>query len=201
MDLVVSNLAAMKGVRVLFSQLSFEAKGGDFLVVRGGNGSGKTTLLRMLAGLARPQAGEISWSGEGSDSPMSELHYCGHLNGLKPGETPKRHLEFWSDFSGANRDEIAPALEGAGLTRLKELPSRVLSAGQKRRVALARLFVSQRSVWVLDEPAAALDTAGKAWLSGAITQHVSKGGLVIAALHEPLDCRPTSELDLMEYSK
>ena len=201
MRLAAQNLAAVKGVRILFSHLSYEAESGQFVVVKGPNGSGKTTLLRMIAGLSRPQAGEIVWSERDTPDDDAFLHYCGHQNGLKPAESPETHLRFWAGYTKAPREAVADAMNSSGLTRLKDLPTRVLSAGQKRRVALARLFVSPRPVWLLDEPAAALDSEGKAWLSSAIAEHTTSGGLVMAALHEGLDLTPSSVIDLGEAAR
>lgn len=167
-------LGAVRGERILFSELNIEVGGGEAVFLRGKNGSGKTTLLRQLAGLSEPQAGKVNRS--------APHHWIGHTNGLKPHETPRSHLKHWARVWGSSAG-IAQVLERMAMTRPADVPARMLSAGQKRRTALGRLLLVQRPLWLLDEPFNALDTDGQAMLSDMVTSHRSDGGAVIAALH------------------
>lgn len=191
LGLRVEALSLSRGGRVLFDNLSFAAASGAYVEVQGSNGSGKTSLLRALAGFLRPQSGEIVF--EGVDEPALAFHYIGHANGLKREATAREHLRYWAGlFSGApSEDFVAQALD---LYRVLKAPVRALSQGQARRLALARLIVAPRSIWLLDEPAAALDDAGKAVLNELIASHRASGGIVIAAVHEPLGPSPTQTL-------
>lgn len=190
-NLRVEALALARGGRVLFESLSFAAAPGEFVELRGANGAGKTSLLRVLAGFLRPQAGRVSF--EGVDEAALSLHYLGHRNGLKSAASAKSHLRYWAGlFAGSGED----ALERVGLSSQADLPARVLSQGQARRLALARLLVAPRPIWLLDEPAAALDAAGRAMLGELIAAHRANGGIVIAALHEALGPAPTRTLSL-----
>ena len=167
-------LGAVRGERVLFRDVSIAAHAGEVILLRGTNGSGKTTLLRQLAGLSDPQAGEVTRT--------STHHWIGHTNGLKAHETPRTHLLHWARTWGSNAD-TSEILKDMGLVRPADVPCRMLSAGQKRRTALARLKLEERSVWLLDEPFNALDTDGQAHLAEMIEAHCAGGGAVIAALH------------------
>lgn len=189
----VEALTLARGDRVLCEGLSFAAGAGDYVELRGPNGSGKTTLLRALAGYVRPRAGAIAIAGA-EEAPLA-LHYVGHLNGLKGAASVRAHLRYWRGlFSGAG-DEGA-ALDALGLAGQADLPARVLSQGQARRLALARLALAPRPIWLLDEPAAALDTAGREMLHGLIARQRAAGGLVLAAVHEALGPAPTQSLAL-----
>lgn len=193
--LTVDGLALERGGRVLFQGLSFAASPGAFVELVGPNGAGKTSLLRALAGFLRPAAGAIAATEDGAalddDQRPTRLHLLGHRDGLKSTLDARAHLTFWRDLlGGADGLAIDEALARVGLTRLGDLPARAFSAGQGRRLALARLLVAPRPLWLLDEPAAALDRAGKALLGEVIAAHRARGGIVIAALHEPLDARP-----------
>ncbi len=187
----VEGLALSRGGRVLFENLSFAAAPGAYVEVQGSNGSGKTSLLRALAGLLRPRAGRIAF--EGAEEPSLALHYVAHANGLKREASVRDHLHYWAGLfgGGASEDFVAQALD---LARVMPLPVRVLSQGQARRLALARLIVAPRPVWLLDEPAAALDDAGKAVLNELIASHRASGGIVLAAVHEALGPAPSQTL-------
>ena len=167
-------LGAVRGERVLFRDVSVSAHSGELILLRGANGSGKTTLLRQLAGLSETQAGTIERAGL--------HHWIGHTNGLKAHETPRSHLRHWAKVWGSKRD-VGAILKGIGLARPANVPCRMLSAGQKRRTALARLALDDRKLWLLDEPFNALDTDGQELLAQRIEAHRAAGGAVIAALH------------------
>jgi heme exporter protein A len=172
-----------RGGRVLFEGLSFAAASGEYVEVQGSNGSGKTSLLRALAGLLRPHAGTIAF--DGVEEPALALHYVGHANALKREASVRDHLRYWAGlFAGTpSEDFIAQTLD---LTRVMSLPVRVLSQGQARKLALSRLIVAPRPIWLLDEPAAALDESGRAVLRQLIASHCANGGVAIAAVHEPV---------------
>ena len=180
-------LGAVRGERVLFRDMWVEANPGELILLRGANGTGKTTLLRQLAGLSAPQAGTIERSGQ--------HHWIGHTNGLKAHETPRTHLQHWASVWGSdsNVDDI---LREMGLRRPADVPSRMLSAGQKRRTALGRLKLVSRKLWLLDEPFNALDTNGQAYLAQMIETHRSTGGAVIAALHGTATIKASGEVTL-----
>ena len=175
---------------MLFAGVSFDLKAGEALRITGPNGNGKTTLLRCLAGLVRPDAGDITISNENS------IHYLGHLNAMKPQLTVAENLKFWSAFDGGETIEIA--LETMNLVRLTDLPFSVLSSGQKRRVALARLLLSPRTVWLLDEPTVGLDIASVALVEVLLTSHLAQGGIIIAATHTPLGNANWKTLELVQ---
>lgn len=187
----VEGLTLARGERLLIDALSFEARPGAFADIRGGNGSGKTTLLRALAGFVRPRAGRIVFTN--AEEPALALHYVGHLNALKGAATVAEHVVYWSGLFVSALD-AAHVIDGVGLSRQVDLPARVLSQGQARRLALARLLIAPRPVWLLDEPAAGLDAQGREWLAGLIEAHCAKGGVVLAAVHEPLGPAPALSL-------
>lgn len=180
-------LGAVRGERVLFRDTSISAAAGDLILLRGANGSGKTTLLRQLAGLSEPQAGTITRTGP--------HHWVGHTNGLKAHETPRTHLQHWARVWGSSVD-TAVMLDELSLTRPADVPSQMLSAGQKRRTALARLKLEDRKLWLLDEPFNALDSDGQAKLSEMIEAHRASGGAVIAALHGAAPVEASGEVQL-----
>jgi heme exporter protein A len=173
-------LAAMRGARILFKDLSLSVSGGDLLELRGANGSGKSTLLRILAGLTRPAAGKLSVRG-GEEGRV--VHYLGHHDAIKPTETALQQAEFWARFFGQPPSAAREALTEVGLGKRLGVPGRGLSAGQKRRLALARLLIDPRPIWLLDEPAAALDASGCDRLEAWVARHRAGGGLVVAAIH------------------
>jgi heme exporter protein A len=180
--LTVENLAAARGLRVLFEGVNLKIGGGEILELRGPNGSGKSTLLRILAGLTRQMAGEVRLVRDNDESPR---HYLGHADAIKPGETAAEQALFWARFFGRSDQAAFEALERMGLASRAEVPGRGLSAGQKRRLALARLLIDPRPVWLLDEPVAALDTQGRTLVDGLVADHVAQGGLIVAAMHGP----------------
>ena len=182
-------LALARGPRVLFRNLDFEISAGEVLSVEGPNGSGKTSLLRLLAGFLAPLAGRCVVRTAAGDVADPEdrarfVGWLGHQDGLKAQLTPVEALRFFVAYYRAG--EIAPALERVGLGRLGSVPVQYFSAGQKKRLALARLAIAARPLWLLDEPLSSLDSDGRALVAGMITQHCASGGIVIAATHEPL---------------
>jgi len=191
--LSVANLECVRGDRRLFSGLSFEVAAGSLLHVHGPNGSGKTTLLRAIAGLVLPEDGEISWNGEPTRKQKeefnSELLYLGHHYGLKFELTAYENLRIFAKLAGADVDEIRveEVLKIMGLARCVELPVKVLSQGQKRRVALSRLLLQSSKLWILDEPFVALDVAAVSQLLGIIQEHVANGGMAIITTHQEVD--------------
>jgi heme exporter protein A len=194
MRLTGAGLSAVRGGRLVFADVGFSVGAGELLAVTGGNGAGKSTLLRLIAGLLPPAAGSIVLEpGEAADL-QGNVHYLGHLDGLKTGLTVRQNLDFWRRLW--NGDGVAAALAALRLEGLADLPVPVLSAGQRRRVALARLLVARRPVGLLDEPATALDAAAEEGLGALIAGHLAGGGLAIAATHRDLPLKPTQTLRL-----
>ena len=178
-------LAAIRGERLVFAGLSFALPPGGALLLEGPNGSGKSTLLRVLAGLGRAEAGTLRWNGEDALSDRTthatRVAYLGHQDAVKPGLTTAENLAFWGTSA-----EIEAALTRVNLAPLAALPARMLSAGQKRRLALARLALATAPIWLLDEPTLGLDTASVAALGEMLAAHRTGGGVVLAATHLPL---------------
>ena len=195
MRLSGSGLGAERGGRVVFTGIGFAVAGGELLAVTGPNGAGKSTLLRLVAGLLPPAAGAIRIEPEPDAGISGAVHYLGHLDALKPSLSVADNLGYWRRLYGGGGD-VEAALDKVGLADLIDLPAGRLSAGQKRRVALARLLVSERPVWLLDEPATALDASAEAMLGGLIAAHLAGGGLVMAATHRPLPVAPSATLTL-----
>jgi len=200
--LAARGLRVDRGGRAIVSNVDFELRGGEALVVLGRNGAGKSTLLRALAGLLPLRGGTIQFTGA-DDAPLAEqAHYIGHADGLKAALTGFENLEFWARMLGGSGggESIglppAEALQKVGLPRIGDFPVGYLSAGQKRRVALARLFIAPRPVWILDEPATALDIASQETLGKAMADHRANGGMIIAATHAPLGLADAQELRL-----
>jgi heme exporter protein A len=186
--LIVSELACERGGRVLFSGMGFAVESGGAALLTGPNGAGKTSLLSILAGLSKPLAGEARLEdAEGEEAELSEeAHLIGHRDGLKSQLLVSENLGFSQAMLGAPSLSPKAALAALGLEHVLDLPCAYLSAGQRRRVALARLLVSRRPLWLLDEPTAALDSASRALLTKLMGDHLAAGGLVVAATHEPL---------------
>ncbi len=182
--LVGRDLTLDRGGRRVLADLSFAATAGTALVVTGANGAGKSTLLRLIAGLLRPTEGALTLDGGDADLTIpQQCHYFGHQDALKPHLTVAENLGFWRAFSGVPALEVVEALDEVGLARLIDLPAAYLSAGQRRRLAFARLLVTARPIWLLDEPTSALDAASEARLLEIVGGHLDAGGLVVAATH------------------
>lgn len=180
-------LLIRRGYRLLFEGLDLDLAAGEILQLTGPNGSGKSTLMRILAGFSQADAGTIRWPGlEEDDEPANALHYHGHREGLREALTPAENLAFAAGLLGGDAGSIPDALDALDVGPLADLPVQVLSAGQRRRVALARLLVAPRPVWLLDEPLAALDTAGQALVGRLLAEHATAGGMAIVATHQPL---------------
>lgn len=201
--LSVETLAFGRGGRAFAADLSFRVGSGEALLVTGPNGAGKSTLLRVLAGLLKPMAGSVAFRGEGfdQDDPVGvHAHYIGHAEALKSALTARENLAFWAAALGGGGAADTPdeALARVGLPHVADLPVAWLSAGQRRRVSLARLFIALRPVWILDEPATALDAASQGRLAAAMAEHRAGGGLIVAATHAPLGLNGARELRLGE---
>ena len=190
--LEVKNLRCERGDRLLINQLGFSLRAGQGLLVEGANGSGKTTLLRTLCGLSQPTEGTIHWCGEDirhvRPEFQAQLSYVGHLPGIKDDLTPMENLRVASGLHHAREDaDPMAALDKVGLFGFEDLPCRTLSAGQRRRVALARLMILNTRLWILDEPLTAIDRKGVAMLAEVMKSHMENGGLLILTTHQPLD--------------
>jgi heme exporter protein A len=187
------DLAARRGHSQLFAGVGFSIAPGRALVVTGANGTGKTTMLRMLAGLSMPAAGEIRWNGKRikpfDPALRAGVAYAGHLPSLKDELSAEENLASLVALSGlhATPDELSRALDAVALGRKRALPAKVLSAGQRRRIGLARLAMIRRPLWILDEPVTALDTAGTNLLATLVREHLEGGGVAVAATHQALD--------------
>lgn len=193
MRLSVEALILARGGRRLFAPLSFAAESGAYVEVRGANGAGKTSLLRAIAGWLRPAEGRIRF--DGVEEPSLAIAYLGHRDAVKPLLSAGAHATHWRSLLGGAGDPAA-ALARVGLSGIADLPVRAFSQGQQRRLALSRLLIAPRPIWLLDEPAAALDAAGKRLLAEIVSDHVKHGGLVVAAAHEPLGPAPDLALEL-----
>jgi len=192
------NLACRRSGRLVFKELSFALSGGEALIVTGRNGAGKSSLLSILAGRVAPAAGALRISGVGERTLPECLHFVGHRDALKGALTAEENLAFARSLLGDARLTPRAALAAVGLEHAATLPVAYLSAGQRRRVALARLLVAHRSLWLLDEPAAALDAAAQDMLLGLMRAHLAAGRLLIAATHQPLGLEGAKELRMGE---
>jgi heme exporter protein A len=188
--LAAHEISCQRGGRVLFHDLSFALAPGEGLLVTGPNGAGKTSLLRQVVGLLPLAGGRLSLEGATPDAELPELcHYVGHLNGIKTSFTVRENLAFWADFLGENGGSVPRALGAFGLTPLADFPAGLLSAGQKRKLALSRLFAAQRAIWLLDEPQASLDAPSLKLLEAAIEDHLEAGGIAVVASHTKLETK------------
>jgi heme exporter protein A len=196
MRLVGEQVEVSRGERSIFDGIAFDVPAGKALVVTGPNGSGKSTLLKAIAGFLQISAGKIRLEGGDPEKSLGEhCHYLAHANALKPQLSVHENLSFWQGFLGAGL-EISQALEAVGLSGIGDLPAGYLSAGQKRRVAIARLLVTSRPVWLVDEPTSALDAASEARFAAIVDRHLQQGGIVVAATHQPLGLEGALALDL-----
>src|ERR1700726_2977083 len=187
MRLCGRNVRCVRGGREVFSGLDFEASSGEALAVTGANGSGKTPLLRMIAGLLTIADGSIGLEDGERELTLSEqTHYLGHRDALKPALSVIENLAFWLDFLGGEASDTRASLAAAGLDHAVHLPAAFLSAGQRRRLSIARLLTVRRPIWLLDEPTNALDAAGQSLFAALMRDPLARGGLIIAATHAPL---------------
>ncbi|WP_225770927.1 heme ABC exporter ATP-binding protein CcmA [Inquilinus sp. Marseille-Q2685] len=195
--LTADGLACLRGGRLVFAGLSFRLGPGEALVLTGPNGSGKSSLLRLVAGLVPAFAGTLGWTGA-----SGSIAYLGHQDAVKPALTVREALRVWIALSGAAAGEgaVDAALVAVGLEELGDLPCRYLSAGQRRRLALARLELGRAALWLLDEPTLGLDAASVARLEGRIARHRASGGLVMLATHVPLALDGARGLALQDYA-
>ncbi len=197
MRLVADQISAMRAGRTVLSGVSFALSDGQGLLLTGPNGSGKTTLLRVIAGFLPPAAGAVRLEGAADDDVSANAHFIGHLPQTKAGLTVRENLDFEAEFQGRGSGEVVDtAMARLGLADLSDIRAGYLSAGQRRRVALARLLVAKRPIWLLDEPSVSLDQASTGVLAALIGEHRAKGGLVIAATHIPLGLTDAGELKL-----
>jgi heme exporter protein A len=197
MQLTGENLTCERGGREVFRGLSFSLKSGEALLVTGRNGAGKSSLLRMIAGLVRIAAGTLAIEGGEPQAPIGEqAHYLGHLDALKPALTVTENLQFWAEFLGPASGDVAPALAALDLAPLADLPAAYLSAGQRRRLSIARLVAAPRAIWLLDEPTSALDTASQARLADLMRRHLTSGGMIVAAAHGAIGLERARELKM-----
>ncbi|PWR22066.1 heme ABC exporter ATP-binding protein CcmA [Zavarzinia compransoris] len=189
--LAASGLGIIRGERAVFAGLDLFVAPGEAVVLRGPNGAGKSTLLRLLAGLLAPTAGRVTWDGAAIDDDREghgrRLRYAGHGDALKFALTVFDNLAFWARFERTPAAAVEAALDRLGLGALADLPAGVLSAGQKRRLGLARLALAPRALWLLDEPTVSLDAASVEKLSGLIWDHRAAGGMVVVATHDGLN--------------
>ena len=201
MRLEADNLAGERGGETIFAGLSFVLGDGEALVVTGPNGSGKSTLLRIICGLLTPQAGTVELTEDGATLPVrAACHYLGHQNAMKPALSVAENLSFWQKFNGDMQMEIDEALEAVDLPGVEHLPFGYLSTGQKRRVSIAKLLVSHRPLWIVDEPTAGLDKASEIRFAEIMRGHMREGGMIVAATHIPLGLESVRALDMTSCS-
>ncbi len=195
MELHAKDLTCERGGRIVFRNVSLALAPGQLMQLTGPNGSGKSSLLRLIAGLNEAQAGEVRLAGGTDDLTIGQqAHYIAHQEAVKAALSVHENLAFWRDFLGGG--DVETALAAFDLTRLSTYPAGLLSAGQKRRLALARLVLVPRVLWLLDEPTVGLDTASLARLAGVMAAQLDRGGMIIAATHVPLGREPDVLLDL-----
>src|SRR5712691_891182 len=197
MHLLGFDLACIRGGRQVFSGVAFGIGAGEALVVTGPNGAGKSSLLRLVAGLVRPAGGKLALEGGDPELTIGEqAHYLGHQDALKSSLSVAENIAFWASFLGGNDARVSTALATVGLAGLARLPASYLSAGQRRRLSIARLSAVTRPIWLLDEPTSALDTAAQAMLAELMRAHRAGGGLILAAAHGPIGLDGAKELRL-----
>jgi heme exporter protein A len=200
MRLVAEGVVGERGGETVFSRIDFAVSDGEALVVTGPNGSGKSTLLRIIAGLLPAAEGSIRLEGGGEEAPdpAAACHYLGHENGMKPALSVAENLDFWRNFNGAPALDIGEALEAVDLETVAHLPYGYLSTGQRRRIAIARLLISHRPLWLLDEPTAGLDRRSEDRFAALMTAHLRQGGMIVAATHVALGLDAVKELRMGE---
>ncbi len=187
MRLTATRLRCVRGGREIFANLDFTADAGEALAVIGANGAGKTSLLRLIAGLIAPAGGALVLDGGGAELSLAEqAHYLGHRDALKPSLSVAENLAFWRAALGGEATALAAALAAVGLDHIADLPAAYLSAGQRRRLSIARLLAVRRPLWLLDEPTSSLDAGGQAMMTEVMRAHLAGGGLIVAATHLPL---------------
>jgi heme exporter protein A len=201
MRLSATDLGCWRGGREVFAGVNFSLGNGEILAITGRNGAGKSSLLRTLVGLVRIAHGRLDLEGADAELTIAEqAHYVGHQDALKPSLSVAENLQFWAGFFGVRRADVEGALATVGLDALADLPAAYLSAGQCRRLSLARLLAVKRPLWLLDEPMSTLDAAAQERLSGLMRAHLTEGGLILAATHGPLGIAGARELRLGEAS-
>jgi heme exporter protein A len=195
--LVAEQLRVMRGNRLVIRDISLVCGAGEAVILTGANGVGKTTLMRAIAGFLPLVSGRIRLEGGTGDSSVGErCHYVGHLNGVKRSLTVMETLQFFADFLGGSKARAKMATERLGLAGLADIPAGYLSAGQKRRLALARLLCAERPLWLLDEPTVSLDVASQGLLAEIVNTHLADGGIVLAATHIALGWSNMTAFDL-----
>ena len=197
----VRDLALARGDRLLFEGLNLCLRAGEAMMLTGENGAGKTSLLRAISGLLRPVTGDIDFEDENGrldpvEARCGALHFLGHQDGLKTSRTARQELDFQVRWTGGGADGLAHAIDVLGLSVLLDLDVRMLSAGQRRKLALARLIASPRPLWLLDEPMAPLDAARRAIVGELMEAHLEGGGMILAAVHDPLPI-PAGSLEVV----
>lgn len=199
------DLLCVRGGRMVFQDLDFALDAGGCLTLLGPNGSGKSSLLRLMAGLLKPLSGTLAWEGaslrEDPEAHRARLHYVGHLDAVKASVTCRESLAFWSGLRGpADRATVDAALAAFAIDAIADVPGRFLSAGQRRRLSLARLVAAPAALWLLDEPTVGLDRASVALLEGAIARHRAAGGRVVLSTHIDLAAPGGAVLDLGDFA-
>ena len=192
----IDNLALTRGERPLFKGLCAEISAGQAVALTGANGAGKTSLLRAVAGFIRPDSGVVRFIGnegelDAEEAHRNHIHLLGHQEGLKPTRTARQEFEFQARYLGGNAEAVARAIQKLNLAPLLDLETRKLSAGQKRRLSFARLLAAPRSLWLLDEPLAPLDEIWRGNIATLMADHLSSGGMILAAVHDPLPVAST----------
>jgi heme exporter protein A len=197
MRLIASELACHRGGRDVFAGVNFTLASGDALTISGRNGAGKSSLLRTIIGLVRPAAGRLTLEGGDPELSLAEqAHYLGHQDALKGSLSVAENLGFWASFFGAPATDVDKSLDAVGLAKLAALPAAYLSAGQRRRLSIARLIAVPRPIWLLDEPASTLDAAAQVRLADLMKSHLAGGGLIVAAAHGSIGLDKAQKLRL-----